>query len=99
MASIFLRATDALRFEGTGVPRSEMRMKKEAMKRTRIVTAIHYRRSLKKSVSRKLPTHCPVCGAALVTSEAGQMQADAKGLLQSAGPVTFSCARCDVKRS
>ncbi len=44
------------------------------MKRTRILTAIHYRRSFKKPVTRELPTHCPVCGTPLVASEAGQTQ-------------------------
>jgi len=35
------------------------------MKRTRELTAIHYRRSVKRPVSQELRACCPVCGSPL----------------------------------
>lgn len=47
------------------------------MKRTRELSVIHYRRSVKRSVSRTFPSHCPACGSSLpagAVNEAGQTQ-------------------------
>lgn len=41
------------------------------MKRTQELTSIHYRRSVKRSASRVLHGHCPVCGSPLEAVAAG----------------------------
>lgn len=45
------------------------------MRRTRELTSIHYRRSIKRSASQRLHGYCPVCGSPLeviVVNEPGE---------------------------
>ena len=63
------------------------------MRRTRELTSIHYRRSIKRSASQRLHGYCPVCGSALEAIVVNEAEETREGGLKPVERTVFRLAR------